>query len=167
MLDRKGPNPYLMAVLTAFLTAIVTLTGNYFTSRAQMSQFLAQNQLNMRRSAYSSLLEKLDRVHSPVLSTILNVGSMDHHVSTDMEIQELEEILYEIRQKNKLTDLYWQLNSDLKIVRLNGSQQIQDLSDDLLKVLALRYDQINISKYPKSLQDFYKEITKMCIQKIL
>jgi hypothetical protein len=158
MPEGKPPNPYVMAVATAFLTAIVTLTGSYFTSRTQMKQVVTQYQLNMRLAAYGSFLDKVDRAHSPVLSKILNIGTMDQNVATDTEIQELEDILGELIQQNAIPDLYWQLNSDLKIVRLSGSLHIQELSEDLLKVLVGRYSEIDILKYPISMQEYYREV---------
>src|SRR6266511_784391 len=152
---QASPNPYVMAVLTAFLAGIVALAGSYFTARAQMKRFFVEHQLNMRRSAYTAFLERVDRVHSPVLSVILNIGSMDRNIGTDSEIQELEDTLHQLLRERKIADLYWQLNSDLKVIRLNGSQQVRELSEDLLKVLAQKYHEIDILRDPRPVQEYY------------
>lgn len=144
-----------MAVVTAVLAALSALAGTYFTARTQMEQFFVEHQLNMRRSAYTAFLERVSRVNSPVLGAILNIGSMDQNVATDSEIQELENILHQLLREKKIPDLYWELNSDLKIIRLNGSDKVRDISEDILRVLALRHSEIDILKYPRSVQDYY------------
>jgi hypothetical protein len=153
----KQQNPYAMVVFTAVLAGIFSIVGSYFTTQIQTKYAIVQKQLEYRAQAYSGFLEKIDRSRSPVLSQILSIGSLTERVATDSEIQDLEDRLADIFKKTDIQDLYWQLNSDLNVLRLHGSTRVRRMCDDILKALSLKDSEIDWSFYSAEASQFYTE----------
>jgi hypothetical protein len=144
-----------MAVFTAVLAGIFSVVGSYFTTQIQTKYAIVQKQLEYRAQSYLGFLEKVDRSRSPVLSQILNIGSLAERVATDSEIQNLEDHLADIFKKADIQDIYWQLNSDLNVLRLHGSTRVRRMCDDILKALSLRDFEIDWSSYSAEVSQFY------------
>ena len=153
----KQQNPYAMAVFTAVLAGIFSIVGSYFTTQIQTRYAIVQKQLEYRAQAYSGFLEKIDRSRSPVLSQILTIGSLVGRVAADSEVQNLEDRLADIFKKADIQDLYWQLNSDLNVLRLHGSRRVRRVCDDILKALSLQDSEIDWSLYSAETSQFYRE----------
>lgn len=147
-LDKSLPNPYLMAVFTAFLAGLFSIVGSYYTGKFQAERAMTQKQMDYRISAYGAFLERTDRAGEPVISQLLNVGSIAEHLATDSEIQAFEDKIAHLLRSHDIQDIYWQLNTDLNMLRLHGSKRVAEISDDLLKALLLRDSEINWSMYP-------------------
>lgn len=142
-------NPYFVALLTASLAGLFSIIGGYFVSGFQAKNTTEQKQLEFKVSAYTLFLDKTDENKSPVINQILNIGLTAENLATDSEIQAFENRLGTFLEKNDTQDLYWQLNSDLNILRLHGSARVTVICDDLLKALLLREHEIDWSFYPK------------------
>jgi hypothetical protein len=151
----KQQNPYAMAVFTAVLAGIFSIAGSYFTTQLQTRSAIVQKQLEYRAQAYSGFLEKIDRSRSPVLSQLLSIGSLAERVVTDSEVQSLEDRLADIFKQSDIQDLYWQLNSDLNILRLHGSTRVRRMCEDILKALSLQDSEIDWSFYSAEASLFY------------
>ena len=159
----EQPNPYAMAVLTAVLAGAFSVLGTYFTAQFQAKHAIAQKQLEYRAQSYAAFLEKIDRSRSPEIGQLLSIGSLAERVTTDSEIQNLEDQLAVLLRKAPIQDLYWKLNSDLNLVRLHGSIRVRRVCDDILKALALREFEIDWSGYPRDvsqLREKWAEVQK-------
>lgn len=151
----KQQNPYAMAAFTAVLAGIFSVVGSYFTTQIHTKYHIVQKQLEYREQAYLVFLEKIDRSRFPVLSQILNTGSLAERVATDSEIQNLEDRMADIFKKADIQDIYWQLNSDLNVLRLHGSTSVRRMCDDILKTLSLRDFEIDWTFYSAEASQFY------------
>lgn len=78
-------------------------------------------------------------------------------MTTDDQIQDLEDKLYNILSKNNTYDIYWRLNSDLNILRLRASDRVKMRADDLLKALALKFHEIQIKNHSTPVQAYYEK----------
>ena len=149
--EQRSSNPYLMAVFTASLAGIFSVAGGYFTAKFQAEQAIAQKQMEYRVSAYTAFLEKTDRTRDPVISQLLNIGSMAGHLATDSEIQAFEDRVGDLLKKHDTQDIYWQLNADVNVLRLHGSKRVAEMCDDILKSLLLRDSEIHWGKYSEEI----------------
>lgn len=157
----KTPNAYVMALLTALLAGSFSVIGGYFIASFQARFAIGQKHLELRAQAYSSFLEKVDRVRSPIVAELLNIGSLSEHVATDSEIQTLEDRLGEFLKANEKQTIYWQLNSDFNVLRIFGTVRTQQLCEDILKLLVLRDHAVNWSQYSRSVQEYYLKWRKI------
>jgi len=144
----KQPNPYVVAILTATLAGIFSVIGGYFAAVFQAEHAMAQKQFEYRVAAYEAFLDKTDRNRAPAISQILNIGTMAEHLATDGEIQAFEDCIAELLNKHSAEELYWQLNADLNVLRLHGSERISKICSDILLALMLRDYEINWQAYP-------------------
>jgi hypothetical protein len=150
-----SPNPYVMALVTATLAGLFSVIGGYFSANFQARQSVAQKQLEYRVEAYGAFLDKTDRSRAPSISQILSIGAMADHLATDAEIQSFEDRIAGLLKKHDAQDLYWQMNSDLKVLRLHGSGQVANTCDDILKALLLRDEEIDWADYPQEVTEFH------------
>jgi hypothetical protein len=155
------PNPYLLALLTAVLAGLFSITGGYFTASFQAKNAVLQKQLEYRAQAYTTFLEKIDKTRAPLLAELLNIGSLANNVGSDGEIQELEDRMGALLDKAKPSDIYWQLNSDFNILRLHGTPSVRETCQNLLKVLSFRHWEVNWSTYSPVIQNYYKRWRKI------
>ncbi len=151
----KLPNPYVIALLTATLAGLFAVTGGYFIAGFQAQHAVAQKHLEYRVNAYAVFLDKMDRSKSPAVSQILSIGAMAEHLATDGEIQTFEDRIAVLLKKNDAQDLYWQLNSDLNVLRIHGSAQVIAICEDLLKAMLMKDYEINWSSYPEDAKAFH------------
>ncbi len=149
------PNPYLMALLTATLAGLFSVLGGYFAASFQAKHAIAQKQIEYRVEAYGAFLDKTDRNKAPALSQIISIGAMADHLATDSEIQAFEDRIALLLKKYDAQDLYWQLNADLNILRLHGSDRVSKICDDLLMALLLRDSEISWTDYPSDIVAFH------------
>jgi hypothetical protein len=152
-----SPNPYFMAFLTAFLSAAFSVTGSYFTVNLQARHAIAQKRLEFRVQAYGTFLEKIDRNKSPAISQLLSIGAMAESVTTDGEIQALENRLSALFSDNDEQEFFWQLNSDLNVLRVHGSNRVEQISKNMLDALSFRSENIDWSAYPAEISNFHKD----------
>jgi hypothetical protein len=145
-----------MAVFTVALAGIFSALSTYYAASFQMKQATFQKQFEYRAKAYSAFLEKIDRVHSPIFAELLNIGSLADHIATDNEIQFLENRLAYLLKKTSPQDLYWQLNSDFKLLQLHGTVLVHTRCEDILKLLVFRDSEVNWSDYQKPIRDYYQ-----------
>src|SRR2546426_7172191 len=141
----KQPNPYVIAVFTAVLAGAFSVLGTYFTAQFQAKHAIAQKQLEYRAQSYAAFLEKIDRSRSPEIGQLLSIGSLAERVTTDSEIQNLEDQLAVLLRKAPIQDLYWKLNSDLNLVRLHGSIRVRRVCDEDRKSTRLNSSHLVIS----------------------
>lgn len=152
----SSPNPYVLVVLTATLSAVLSVGGGYFTSAFQAQHAIAQKQLELRSQAYGAFLDKIDYRRSPVINEILSVGKMVDSLGTDSEIQGFENHLAGLLTKLDKQRLLWQFKSDLNILRIHGSKRVLEITDDILAAMALHSDEIEWKTYPPELAAFYE-----------
>jgi hypothetical protein len=145
------PNQYVMALVTAILAGLV----GYFSANFQARQAVAQKQLEYRVGAYGVFIDKTDRSRAPSISQILSIGAMADHLATDAEIQAFEDRIAGLLKKHDAQDLYWQMNSDLNVLRLHGSVRVAKTCDDILKALLLRDEEIDWADYSQEVSEFH------------
>lgn len=146
-----------LSIFTAVLASILSVIGFYFTSKMQASNEKMQKQFEYRAAAYSTFLNSTSKTQSPIIAEILSVGELVNHVSTDSEIQNLENNFEKLAKLNEENQITWQLDSDFNILRLHGSEKVISNCNDILAVLALREYSVIWKKYPKNLQEFRNE----------
>ncbi len=113
--------------------------------------------ISEKRYIYLSFLNKIDKSNDPVISEMLNIGSLADKVATDSQIQDLEDKLHSILSKNNTYDIYWRLNSDLNILRLRASDRGKIRADDLLNALTLNFHEIQIKNHSAEVQAYYSK----------
>ena len=145
-----------MAFLTAILSASLSIVGGYFIAGFQAKHAVAQKLLEFRLQAYGTFLEKIDRNKSPTISQLLNIGAMADNVTTDGEIQSFENRLSALLSNNDEQELFWQLSSDLNILRVHGSKRVSQINEDMLDALSFRSEKIDWDGYPPDIAAFYK-----------
>lgn len=150
-------NPYIMALITATFAGLFSAAGGYFVAGFQAKNAIAQKQIEYRIEAYTDFLEKTDRNQAPALRQILSIGSMADHLATDSEIQAFETRIALLLRKYDLQELYWQLNADLNILRLHGSDRTSKICDDLLMALLLRSSEVKWADYPSDIVTFHNQ----------
>jgi hypothetical protein len=72
-----------------------------------------------------------------------------------MEIQLFEDRLSNLINRYDPQELYWQLNADLNILRMHGSESVATSCDDLLKALLQRDFAIGWERYPPDVAAYY------------
>jgi hypothetical protein len=137
----------VVALLTATLAGLFSVIGGYFTAGFQAKHAVAQKKLEYRVGAYRAFLDKTDRSNAPGISQLLSIGAMADHLATDGEIQAFEDRIATLLKEHDSQDLYWQLNADLNILRLHGSERVAEICDDILKALLLRDEEIDWTNY--------------------
>lgn len=151
----RPPNPYVVAIFTAVLAGLFSVAGGYFTAGFQAKHAIAQKQYEYRVGAYRAFLDKTEHKNSPSISQLLSIGAMADHMSTDGEIQAFEDRVASLLGEYGAQDLYSQLNSDLNILRLNGSERVVEICDDILKALLLRDEEIDWGRYPSDVVEVH------------
>jgi hypothetical protein len=106
MSTHQQPNPYVMAVFTAVVAAMLSVVGSSYASRAQLRQALMQKELDLRREVYLAFLAKVDRRSGPLMSEILGIGSLADRVTTDGSVQALEDRLDALLKGRQPQTLY-------------------------------------------------------------
>lgn len=152
---KQSPNPYLLAFITALFAGLFSIVGNYHLSKGQIKQMLLEKDLDLRKEVYLSFLNKIDKSNDPVISEMLNIGSLVDKAGTDSQIQDSEDRLHNILSKNDTYDIYWRLNSDLNILRLRASDRVKMRADDLLNALTLNFHEIQIKNHSAEVQAYY------------
>jgi len=94
---------------------------------------------------------------APVISQLLSIGAIADHLATDSEIQAIQDRIADLLKRQGVQDLYWQLNSDLNVLRLHDSAQASKICKDILKSLLLRYEEINWKNYSPEVTAFHGE----------
>lgn len=151
----KAPNPYALAAFTAVIAAVFAMLGGWFAARQQLNNLLLEERLQSRRRAYETFVEQVSRGNSPTLSALLNLGAMADRVTTDSEVQALENQFAVVARSVDDLSTYVQLSSDLSIVRLHGSENVNRIADDLLSVAVMKYDEVDTSRYPEDFQEYW------------
>lgn len=151
-------NKILIQFLLAIFTAILSTIGFYFTSKIQAKNEKEQKKYENKINAYQSFLASIGRNQSPIIAEILNIGELSKKVSTDPDIQNLENNFEKLISINDDYKISWQLDSDFSILRMYGSENVRQNCDDILSVLALDESSVNWQKYPLELQKYHKEI---------
>ena len=146
-----NPSPYSTAIFTVVLSGFFTIVGFYLTTKWQFQIAIAEKQYEYRINAYNSFLSAISRNNSPMIAEILNIGELSKHLTTDAEIQALEDKFNELSKLNYEYKILWQLDSDFSILRLHGSDLVRKYCDDILSVLALREYDVVWNNYPKEL----------------
>lgn len=146
-----SPNAYVMAIFTAILTSVFSVVGSYYAYEFQAKHAISQKQFEHRMLAYTAFLEKIEHVKAPAISQILSIGSIADHLRTDNDIQAFEDRIANLLENHRVQDIYWQLNADLNMLRLHGTPQVADISNDILKSLLLEDREIAWHKYPSEL----------------
>jgi hypothetical protein len=123
----------------------------------QLEQILIEKDIDLRKDVYLLFLNKIDRSNDPVISEMLNIGSLADKVKTDSEIQELENRLHNLVSEHSVYDIHWQLNSDLNILRLRSSKRVKSHAEDLLNALTLNFSEIQIKNHSAEIQTYYKK----------
>lgn len=155
MSTHQQPNPYVMAVFTAVVAAMLSVVGSSYASRAQLRQALMQKELDLRREVYLAFLAKVDRRSGPLMSEILGIGSLADRVTTDGSVQALEDRLDALLKGRQPQTLYVYLNSDLNMVRLAASGEVRILAEDLLSAVYQDFGSIQWTKHPPSIRQYY------------
>lgn len=155
MSTHQQPNPYVMAVFTAVVAAMLSVVGSSYASRAQLRQALMQKELDLRREVYLAFLAKVDRRSGPLMSEILGIGSLADRVTTDGSVQALEDRLDALLKGRQPQTLYVYLNSDLNMVRLAASGEVRILAEDLLSAVYQDFGSIQWTKHPPSMRQYY------------
>ena len=99
---RIGPNPYVLAVLTALLAGFFSIAGGWYISNRQIDALILEERLVARRQAYQIFVENVSWRSSPELSQLLHLGALVDRVATDGEIQELEDHFSKCPSEKKL-----------------------------------------------------------------
>lgn len=148
------PNPYFMVLLTATLAGLFSVVGGYLVVGFQAKHAIAQKQFEYRIEAYGAFLDKTDRNTASALSQVLSIGAIADHIATDSEIQAFEDRIALLLEKYGAQDLYLQLNADLNILRLHGSDRVSKICDDL-QALFLQGIEISWGDYPSDIVTFH------------
>ena len=146
-------NPYLIALFTAITTGTFSIIDLYFTINIQTDSIIKQKQFEYRAPTYNSFLTTVNRNKYPLISDILSIGQLTKHVATDMEIQILENKFGKLASSNREYNISLQLNSDINILRMHGSNIVRQYCDDILTILALRESDVNWSKYTEEINE--------------
>jgi hypothetical protein len=152
--SKKEVNPIYLAILTAVLSGILSISGFYYTSKIQTKSQLIQKRYEYKAIAYNTFLSAITKNKSPIIPQILSIGDLVRHVATDAEIQALEDKFESLVKLNYTYEISWQLESDFNVLRLHGSEKVKRYCDDILTILAHRQFSIDWSQYPKQLQLF-------------
>lgn len=154
---RTGPNPYILAILTALLAGFFSIVGSWYISNRQIDALVLEERLIARRQAYQIFVETVNRRNSPELSQLLHLGALVDRVATDGKIQDLEDRFSEVIKNLHSYDTYLQLSSDFGVVRLHGSEQVNKIADDLLATVVFRSHQIDLDSYPPEFVSYWEQ----------
>jgi hypothetical protein len=149
-----------MALFTALLAGIFSLSGAYVIAKIQARHATTAKALEYRAQAYSGFLQKLDWERSPLVSRLLNIGSLADRVATDGEIQALEDRIADLLKQLDPQEAYWQLSSDFNLLRLHGDIITDKFCSDILALLSFRHHEVNWAQYSKQTQDYYRKWRK-------
>jgi hypothetical protein len=145
---KKVSNPYILAIITALITAIFSTLGSYII-------FKQESKYEYKNEAYKMFLEKIDINKSPVVSKLLNIGSLADMVTTDGEIQDLEYRMSKLLESYSRQEMYLILINDLNILRLYGDEKTKQYCEDISLLLADRWHDIDLNIYDSSVKEYY------------
>jgi hypothetical protein len=138
------------------LAGIISIAGSWYISSRQIDALVLEERLSARREAYQSLVENLGQKESPQLSELMRLGSLAGRAVSDAEIQELEDRISIVVGRLHSYDTYIQLSSHLGVVRLHGSEEVNKIADDLLTIVAFRYYEVDLDRYPRDLVESWE-----------
>ena len=132
-MNTSNKHSYLLIVLTAVLTGIVSTAGTYFTTQYQSEQVIKQKKYDNQNIAYENFLSAITSVKNQNLLYIIAIGIMNKSVSTDTSIQSIEDTMYELSKEENKT--LYSLIRQCQDISLYGSQKVQLYCSDMLSVL--------------------------------
>jgi hypothetical protein len=148
-------SPYLMALFVALLSVMGTVITSIQTASLQSKQSITERKAVCQKTEYVNFLSRIDRKSDLVISEILSIGALADKVTTDSEIQTLENHFSKLVERNSLQAIYVRLNSDLNLLRLCGSKEVNQRAEDLLNMLVGDFSAIDVSHYPASFRQYY------------
>jgi hypothetical protein len=157
----KEPNPYVIALFTALLAAGGATLGTYYTAKWQTSLAVREREASCRKEAYLGFLTRVHRSSDSTVSEFLNVGALAEGVSTDSEVQALEDRIGKLQSRISPQDVYVRLNSDLNLLRLCASPGVQEQTDKLLSVLLGDFSVLNLAQHPSDFPGYYEHSLKV------
>lgn len=155
----NNPHPYLLAFFTALLAGLFSLFGSYFVAKYQVDQGRISKEKEYKVQAYKNFLDNLNREKSPTISKFLHIGSLSEKVTTDGDIQRLEDSIEELMNTTDLQETYWKLNSEFNILRIYGDDEIDKICSDILDLISLNYTRIEWKSYSPTIQKLYKDVS--------
>jgi hypothetical protein len=155
MFDDRKISAYLMALFTALLSIIGAAIASFQITSLQANQSIAERKAACRKEAYITFLSRIDRKSDPAISELLGIGVLADKVSTDSQIQDLENHFSKLLERSKPQVVYIQLSSDLNLLRLCGSREVNRRADDLLDVLIGDFSGVDTSHYSANFRQYY------------
>ena len=144
-----------MALFVALLSIMGTVITSFQTALIQSKQSIAQRKAVCRKEGYVNFLSQIDRRSDSVISELLSVGALADKVATDSEIQNLEGRFSKLIERDNFQSVYLRLNSDLNLLRLCGSKEVNQRAEDLLNALNGNFSAIDANRYPAKFRQYY------------
>jgi hypothetical protein len=147
---KRLPQPYLVALWSAILTALFSAFGHLF------EESKAAKEMAVKDATYLLFLKQFNQRDLPELTRLVSLGHQMPKLVTDSEIQDFEYQAEKLLDNQGLHKLQWQFDTVSIALRIGGSLAIRKLLDDIEKALSSREDEIDWQAYGQGVANFYR-----------
>jgi GTP-binding protein EngB required for normal cell division len=130
MKNRKpGPNPYMLAFLTAILSGLFSVLSIHVTSIYHDKHEKLSKNIELKKTAYMLFLDRVNNGKSTVVNNIQYIGKLADKSYSDGELQEVENYLSTLPKQIDVK-LLIELNQDFSILEACGSKDVRKTIND-------------------------------------
>jgi hypothetical protein len=144
------PQPYLVALWSAFLAALVSGIGHL------LAENKATREMAFKDAVYLLFLKQFNQRDLPELTRLVSLGHQMPKLATDSDFQDFEYRAAKLLKNQGIDKLQWQFDTVSLALRIGGSLAIKKLLDDIEKALSSREDEIDWQAYGQNVANFYR-----------
>jgi hypothetical protein len=148
---KRLPQPYLVALWSAFLAALVSGIGHL------LADSKATKEMTVKDATYLLFLKQFNQRDLPELTRLVSLGHQMPKLATDSEFQDFEYQARKLLKNQGIHKLQWQFDTVSVALRIGGSLAIRKLLDDIEKAMSAREDEIDWQVYGQGVADFYRQ----------
>jgi len=147
---KRLPQPYLVALWSAFLAALVSGIGHH------LAENKASKEMAVKDATYLLFVKQFNQRDLPELTRLVSLGRQMPKLATDSKIQNFEYQAEKLLKNHGIDKLQWQFDTVSLALRIGGSLAIRKLLDDIEKALSSREDEIDWQAYGQNVANFYQ-----------
>jgi hypothetical protein len=148
---KRLPQPYLVALWSAILAALVSGFGHLLAESKTAKEF------SIKDATYLLFLKQFNQRDLPELTWLLSLGRQMPKLVTDREIQDFEYQAEKLLKNQGIHKLQWQFDTVSVGLRIGGSLAIRKLLDDIEKALSSREDEVDWQAYGQGVSYIYRQ----------
>ncbi|MBU77355.1 MAG: hypothetical protein CMK63_10210 [Pseudoalteromonadaceae bacterium] len=133
--EQRFTHPILIAVITALLACVGSISGVYLSAPILVSQFIEQKNHENRAKAYEAFLMSMSDDKYSASLKLIGLDQMVRNVTTDESTQRIEDNIELLSVENSSDKLFLHLIGNMQALKLHGSKTVDIYIDDFMSVL--------------------------------